>query len=285
MSNQYFFAQYPFGAPPGDVLDVVGGQPNPEADLQIYQRNLPDTANQFWTFAPDGGLIIGDTSYWFIQSQLGHNLVVDIRGDDPNNTTRGLQVYPEKSSSNPKQYPLNQLWTPVIGPGVTTVGGFPDFSFPNGSFFIQSAMGDNLVATVGANQGRPANFVGVAKKQPSGQNQLWQIGNIAANEFAPKAELYYGPSNANQFFIRGQGFAPASPVGIVWNYSTPSLGDTNQMWAGLADFSGNFASQSWNTGNIPGWSPGGTLFVNVSQPMVGPNLTINFSYTIPASPP
>lgn len=239
------------------VLDVKGGEPTIHAALQIYEHHVPYTQNQFWQFTPHWS----QNGYYIIQSALGDNLVVDVRGDNPDNTTRGLQVYPQNGGSN-------QLWKAVPG---------PNFSTSRNSFYIQSAMGDNLVATVGASEGNPPNFVGVAAKEPSGANQLFALGTVGGNKFDP---VVNDPQNdGNTFSISGGGFMPACPLELTWFYSDNPYTTNPNVVTLITDFAGTFQSGNYSLSGLPGLSDGATMTVSVAQPNAGQQFAVTFNFT------
>jgi hypothetical protein len=154
----------------GTALDAFPIKFNPGGTPPTAAQ-LSNAANQLWTTV-DGPF----TNSFFLQSSLGSNLVVDIKGAKDASGTP-LQIYSKKATGTQAQNDSakNQLWTwvsvPVPGPGPLRMT----------YFMIQSLLDSSLVIDIkGASTKAGALLQVYSKKQTAttaqfdeAKNQLW----------------------------------------------------------------------------------------------------------------
>jgi hypothetical protein len=96
------------------VVDIAGGKAASGTAL-VVNRKSANAKGQLWTLAPAPDLDQPGplrNTFWFIQSVLDSNLVVDIRGAQDKSGTP-LQLYTKKQVTTKAQYDAakNQLWS------------------------------------------------------------------------------------------------------------------------------------------------------------------------------
>jgi hypothetical protein len=169
----------------GDVIDVEGAKAKAGTPLDVFPPKFPPgdetpptaqqlaaAANQLWTFV-DGP--IADS--FFIQSQLGQDLVFDIEGGKAE-PGAALQVYTKKPTSTAVQIDeaKNQLWT-----WLSIAQPEPPGALHMTYYMIQSVLDANLVVDVTKASTGPGTLLQVYTKKPTGttaqfndaKNQLW----------------------------------------------------------------------------------------------------------------
>jgi hypothetical protein len=178
----------------GDVIDVQGAKAASGTPLDAYPikinvsgptpptpAQLTNAANQLWTFV--AGPISGS---FFIQSQIGTDLVIDITGATAASGTP-IQVYTKKPTSNSAEIneAKNQLWnwTAVDEPHKS---GQLYMTY----YMIQSLLDTNLVVDIkGASTGS-GSLLQVYTKKPTATTDDF---NNAKNQLWSQVQTYYPP--------------------------------------------------------------------------------------------
>jgi hypothetical protein len=185
-----------------DVVDVQGAKAAAGTPLDAFPtkidwnvngptpptaQQLAHAANQLWTFVP--GPLSGS---FFIQSQLGSNLVMDIKGAKAAPGTP-IQLYTKKSTSNPDEIneAKNQLWywTEVDAPHKS--GTLPG----NPAYMIQSLLDPDLVVDITGASTKDGALLQVFTKKPTGTQDEF---NSAANQLWTQQPAYVGPPPPNK---------------------------------------------------------------------------------------
>jgi ricin-type beta-trefoil lectin protein len=130
-------------------------------------NQLSNAANQLWQFV--AGPLPGS---FFIESQLGSDLVIDIQGGKAVSGAP-VQIYPKKAASDAK----SQLWTLLWVFEPTLPGQLRGFGY----LMIQSVLDSNLVVDITGASAEPGTLLQVYAKKPTGRmedfnnakNQLW----------------------------------------------------------------------------------------------------------------
>jgi Ricin-type beta-trefoil lectin domain-like len=213
MANSYQFMSLS-----GLWIDVTGGTATPGTPLQVWTRNSPPSPNQLWTFAsgPNPG-------YYFINSTLGPNLVIDVKGGTATPGTP-LQVWTRNSPPSP-----NQLWT-----FVPFVSGAP---VPQG--FIQSLLHPNLVIDIRGGVLKRGTPLQIWTKNPpaSSGNQQWFPLHVAGS-FAPRI-VGIVPTGGG-FSMNGGGLQAGSPLFGNYIFLPQGGGGDTGTFQTNADLDGNF---------------------------------------------
>jgi len=167
----------------GSVIDVEDNKTTAGTPLDAYPMKfapggtpptaaqLSNAANQLWTFA-DGPI----KNSFFIESSLGTNLVIDIKGAK-NASGTPVQTYTKKPTGTTAQNDdaKNQLWNwvAVDQPG----SGLLHMTY----YMIQSLLDDNLVIDIVGASTKAGTLLQVYTKKSTGttaqfneaKNQLW----------------------------------------------------------------------------------------------------------------
>jgi hypothetical protein len=181
----------------GNVIDILGADPDANAVLDAYPQKTDNLDNQLWGFYPAANA----PGYYFIKSALNGN-AIDIRGS---NKVAGalLDSFPQKSEDTD-----NQLWMPVGGTFPPPPSRIPSsISWLNLGGLKQESSGSTecgFNASLTINQDGTCRFWGSYKNVGdvpliTAPNQTWQVW-IAVFDTAGKA---YG-------FVTG-GNTPSSP--------------------------------------------------------------------------
>jgi hypothetical protein len=234
MVNNYYF----LNAASVLAMDVSGGS-TPGTPLAVEPPNSPvPSPNQLWTF--EAGPSSSPGSY-FIRSNLGHNLVVDVKGGS---TTSGtpLQVSPQNSSAS-------QLWKwEHLGLVPITPWGW-----------VQSQLGRNLVVDLEGEKTEQGTLLDVSP-QGSGGTQLWYLIPGPGNTYNPQiTSIVEAPAG---FIISGTGFQAGTPLVATYRFADAVTGNGQQgHFATWADFGGNFSDESQVSGLVG--TSNGTLYVQI----------------------
>jgi Ricin-type beta-trefoil lectin domain-like len=220
MSNGYWLTSLGSGL----VMDVTGAKITPGTSLEVWTKNPPGdgTPNQLWTFDPGPG---GPADFFFIKSNLGDNLFVDVQDAKATPGTR-LDTWPQKSGTDAD----NQLWKWVPLSGSPEFPSFPAF----GSF--QSLLAPNLVIDVTGGNKPAGTPLEVWTKNPGFTgNQTWSIIASPGNSYDAKITGIDFAGDSGQganFNIVGAGFAPLTPVIGNFLFTTTDTGDPVNGTAG-----------------------------------------------------
>jgi len=174
-------------------MDVTGGVANPGTHVEVWTANSPPSPNQLWTFEPGPPAYPG---FFYIKSNLGPNLVLDITGGVANPGTP-LQVWTQNSPSTS----ANQLWQFVpSAPGPIAVG------------HIQSLFPGLVVDVTGGDRGlartRGTRLQVWTQNPPStSANQLWFPLAAPAT-----ISLYIG---VGEFTFTGSGWVAGTTVQVT----------------------------------------------------------------------
>jgi hypothetical protein len=158
----------------GTLLDCFPAKFPPASEVAPTAAQLSAAQNQLWTFP--AGPVKGS---FFIASQLGSNLVVDIKGGKAKSGAE-LQIYTKKPTATPEEIDdaKNQLWMLV---GVQEPGASGPGRLAQTFFFIQSLLDSSLVFDIKGAKETPGAGLQVFTKKPvtteaefqNAKNQLW----------------------------------------------------------------------------------------------------------------
>jgi hypothetical protein len=198
----------------GLVMDVFQGSTSRGTQIETWTQNSPASANQLWTFEQSD--VAG---YFFIKSNLGNNLVVDIKGASTTPATE-IETWTQNSPNNED----NQLWT------FTSL--FPTGAPPPAMGYIQSHLAPNLVIDVfKGNAAKGTPLISFPKNSPESLNQLWFVIPDPNNSYDPQimaVTMDFEGGNMG-FRITGTGFQPLTPVLGHCVYSGDLVGGPNDQ--------------------------------------------------------
>jgi len=218
MANSYYFMNLGSGL----VMDVLGASTTNGTPLDGWSQNSPASPNQLWTFEAGPS---GNPGYYYIKSNLGHSLVVDVKGGGTASGTP-LDAWPQNSPAS-----ANQLWK------YEPVGPVP----PQG--FIQSLLGDNLVIDLKGEKTAKGTTLDVWPQGSGKATQLWFLIPEPGNSYSPKVTSIV--ASGFGFIIKGTGFQAGTQLIATYQFSDPSTGGFSQgSFATWADFGGNFSDES-----------------------------------------
>src|SRR6266581_9591562 len=101
MANSFYFLSVSAGL----VMDVKGASKTPTS-IQLSTQNTPASNGQLWTFESD------PSGYFFIKSNLGSNLVIDVENGAKANKGDNLQTN-VKNSSDSQLWNLGEVTAPL----------------------------------------------------------------------------------------------------------------------------------------------------------------------------
>jgi hypothetical protein len=230
------------------VIDVQGAKTTKGTPLDIWPEHSPATDGQLWTFEPGQGSHPG---YFFIKSNLGHNLVIDVQGEGKTEQGAKLQSNPQKSPST-----NSQLWKlePILS--LLPVEGV-----------IRSRLGESLVIDVQGDKTTKGTLLDIWPQGSGKFNQLWFIIPEPGNSYHPNITAIVPNTGGYGFAVTGTGFQPGTQV--LANYQFDDLNTGNHDIGSLlavTDLGGGFVSDNPAAGLKLG-SPGLlTLQVFISFP-------------------
>jgi Ricin-type beta-trefoil lectin domain-like len=218
---------------------------------------------------------------FFIKSNLGHSLVIDVQGAIDKAGTL-LDSYPQKLTSN-----KNQLWSFVRGPasqpgsffiqsqmskklvidiqGAKTKPGTPLDAWTKKSrnnknqlwrsvpgpfnspyyFFLQSLLGDLVIDVYGARTEKDTPLDAWTMKSKNHRNQLWTLESAPGNVIEPYITKVVPDAAYTGIIVSGKGFFPLFPLWYSYQYLSSDGGDSftgsPQFMNTWADFAGNFS--------------------------------------------
>jgi hypothetical protein len=177
----------------GLMMDVTGGVAAPGTSVEVWTVNSPPSPNQLWTLEP--GPYPG---YFYIKSNLGPNLVLDITGGVAVPGTH-LQVWTQNSPSTS----ANQLWqfVSLLGP-----------DFPIGQGHIQSLFPGLVVdVTGGSSAPRGTRLEVWTQNLPPSANQLWSL--------IPAPTTISLSIGREEFTVTGSGWVAGTTVQVTSYFS------------------------------------------------------------------
>lgn len=243
MANSYFFLN--LGA--DLVMDVQGAKTTNGTPLDGWTQKTPASPNQFWTFEPGPA---ANPGFYFIKSNLGHNLVIDVQGGKTASGTP-LDVWPQNSPVT-----ANQLWKFAPTAPVPAQG------------YIQSQLGHNLVIDLKGEKTAKGTLLDVWPQASSKATQLWFLLPASGNTYNPKITSIAVAGQG--FAITGTGFQAGTQVMATYQFTDPSTG-------------------GFSLGSFSAWTDFGGIFTNTSRidELVSGSpgtLVIQIFFSIPAFP-
>jgi hypothetical protein len=250
MTNSYRLMTLQYGL----MMDVTGGVAQAGTPVEVWTANSPPSANQLWTFEPGPAAHPG---FFFIKSNLGPNLVLDVTGGVSRAGTP-LEVWTQNSPPS-----ANQLWefAPVL-PGAPIAQGF-----------IRSLLAPSLVVDVtgGSRATRGTRLEVWPQNSPASANQLWFLLAAPGNIYHPQISAIVPEGRG--FRITGTGLQAGTPVYANYTFyedTDPSYLETGSFIA-TTDFGGDFVNDSPIT--ILGESPGVLeIAILISEPWFPHNI-------------
>jgi hypothetical protein len=263
MANSFFFMSATWGG----VFDVTWASTTPNTALQIWAQKTPASNNQLWTFEQAKA----DPGYFFIKSELGHNLVIDA-------VKKGATL-----QSNPQNSNDSQLWR---------LGSV--FGAVNGWVTIQSRL-DQVIGLAGEKTTKGTQ-IEIGPLQSDNPTQFWFLfPGSSKNSYKPKITAIV--PTAGGFTITGADFQPATQVigRYLFDDPTTAYGGDSGAFVATTDLGGGFVSNNpasslaltssgllgLQIGSFPGLPAGG----KVSASWDGTTFTIKKwrSWSLPAS--
>jgi hypothetical protein len=209
----------------GLLMDVYRALTAPKTPLDVYTANTPpNNINQLWSFEPGP-----QPGSFFIVSNLGADLAVDIENSNPTARTR---VVLNPMSSPPVN---SQLWMfePLLPGAPISPGYFKNLAAPN------------LVIDVkgGFPAPRGTELIIFSKNHPVSGNQLWFILANRLNVYNPNILPI---TQAGQgFSIIGTGFQANTVVLATYSYLTDDESSIEEgSFFALTDLIGTFTADA-----------------------------------------
>jgi hypothetical protein len=221
-ANSYFL----LSVSADQVIDVQGAKTTKGTPLDIWPQHSPATDGQRWTFEPGQGAHAG---YFFIKSNLGDNLVIDVEGEGKTENGAKLQ-------SNPQNWPFtdSQLWRlePIVSLGLS-------------QGVIQSRLGESLVIDVKGAKTTKGTLLDIWPQGRGKFNQLWFIIPAPGNSYNPNIYPIVPTAGGYGFTITGWGFQPGTQVIATYQFNDLNTGnqDTGHFFA-VTDLGGGFVSDN-----------------------------------------